>query len=167
MRSEPRTLREIADEVLTEGYWSRARERAQRRRSPWNLLLIPLVLGGVALTFYLLFQLMWQVHIALHPEHAGRLAEFWRKYISFRSFVSSLLLAVPLGIVALPLGMILGNLIAWSIPPARRAFEREAKGVSGASLHQSVVELGKLALFLLPFCLILSLIGAATLDSLR
>lgn len=167
MKPEPRSLREIADEVFTEGYWGRARQRAQRRRSWWNLVLIPLVIGGVALTFYALFQLMWQVHVMIYPEHAGQLGDFWRKYVSFRSFISSFLLAVPLGIVALPLGMIAANIVAWSIPPARRAFAREAEGVAGAPLRQSLGELGKLALFLLPLCLTLSLIGAATLGNLR
>lgn len=167
MKPKPRTLRGIYGEVFSEGYFSRAMLRAQRRKSLWNVLLIPLVVASVGFIFYLLFLLMWQVHILIQPEHAGQLADFWRKSMSFRSFVSSFLLAVPLGFVALPLGMIVANLLAWLIPPARRAFEREADGVAGASFNQSVIELGKLALLMLPFCLILSLIGAATLDNLR
>lgn len=115
----------------------------------------------------MLFQIMWRVHTAIYPAHTGRLHELWGSGISVGSFVSSVLLVVPLFFAALPIGMILANLAAWLIPPARRAFTREAEGVEGASFRQATCELGKLALILVPICLLLSGIGAATLGSLR
>lgn len=162
-----RTFRALAKEVFSEGYFKRAQLRARRRRSPWNLILIPLVLGGVAGTSYVLFRTMWYVHTAIYPTHAGRLAEFWGKNISFGSFVSSFLLSVPLFFAALPLGMIVANLVAWLIPPARRTFAREAEGVVGASFAEATSDLWKLASILVPVCLVLSCIGAATLRDLR
>jgi hypothetical protein len=167
MKNDLRTLRGIAREVFSEGYLQRARQRAQRRKSPWNFLLIPLCFGGVAITLYVLFQIMWLVHTAIYPVHVGRLGEFWGKGISFGSFVPSFLLLIPLFFAALPIGMMLGNLVAWLIPPARRTFVREAEGVEGASFGDAMTGLWKISLIVVPVCLLLSLIGAATLTSLR
>ncbi len=165
--SAPRTLGEIARDVSDEGYFDRARRRAARRKSPWNLVLIPLGLGGIGGAFYGLFQVMWRIHTLLYPGHAGHVREFWGAGIGTGAFVSSFLLAVPLFFAAIPIGMLLANLVAWLIPPARRAFAREAGGVEGASFRQAMGELGKVALLIVPICLLLSGIGAATLTSLR
>jgi hypothetical protein len=162
-----RTLRDMAKEVTSHGYFGRARQRAQRRKSVWNLLLIPLVFGFVVATTYVLFRVMWEVHTAIYPSHVGRLAEFWGKNISLGSFVSSLLLLLPLFFASLPIGMILANLIAWLIPSARRIFDREAEGVAGASFTEAISGLWKVALVLVPICLVLSSIGAATLRDLH
>ncbi len=162
-----RTLRDIAKEVSTEGYIGRARQRARRRKSPWNLVLIPLVLGAVVGTTCTLFWIMWEIHTAIYPAHVGRLAEFWGKNISARSFVSSFLLVVPLFFASVPIAMILANLIAWLIAPARRSFDREAEGAVGASFAEAISGLWKVALIIVPICLVLSSIGAATLSQLR
>src|SRR5262249_8644481 len=97
-----RTLRALAKEGFSEGYVKRARVRAQRRKSAWNLVLIPLVVGGVGGTMYVLFRTMWYIHTVIYPAHVGRLAEFWGKNMSFASFVSSFLLLMPLFFAALP-----------------------------------------------------------------
>jgi hypothetical protein len=162
-----RRLRDMAREVVSPGYIGRARQRAQRRKSPWNLVLIPLGAGLIAGTAYVLFRIMWVVHTAIYPSHAGRLAEFWGKNISLASFASSFLLVVPLFFAAIPIGMILANAIARLIPAARRIFDREAEGIAGASFAEAILALGKVALVLVPVCLVLSGIGAATLRNLR
>lgn len=167
MDKEPPDLRNISKEILTDGFFDRAHRRAQRRKSPWNLLLIPLALGGIVLSAYVLFQIMWRVHIAVYPEHANKLGEFWGEGISPRSFISSFLLLVPLLIAAAPLGLMLANILAWCITPARKVFDKEAQGVKWASLSESMHGLAKVALIALPLCLLLSLIGAVTLKSLR
>jgi len=167
MKENNPDLRNISGEIQTKGYYERARQRAQRRRSPWNLLLIPLVIGSTGLTTYSLFRAMWQVHTMIYPDHAGRLGEFWGKGIGFRTFVSSFLLAMPLLFAALPLGMIVANGLAWCIGPARRAFNREAEGVKWASFRQSVSGLAIVAAVVVPLCLLLSFIGAVTLQNLE
>src|SRR3954471_19508208 len=91
-----RTLRSLAKEVFSAGYFTRARQRAQRRKSAWNLVLIPLVAAAVGGTTYVLFQVMWHIHTAIYPAHIGRLGEFWGRNIAFGSFVSSFLLLIPL-----------------------------------------------------------------------
>jgi hypothetical protein len=42
------TGREIAEELLTSGYFERARRRASRRQSPWNILLVLMSLASIA-----------------------------------------------------------------------------------------------------------------------
>ena len=162
-----RTLRDISKEAFSKGYIARARQRAQRRKSAWNLILIPLGFGGIAGTTYVLFRIMWQVHVAIYPAHAGRLSEFWGQDISFGSFFSSFLLLIPLFFAAIPVGLILTNMIAWLIPPARRTFAREAEGVVGASFADATSELAKIALIIVPICLAISSVGAATLRDLQ
>lgn len=166
MKRRPRTLGEIAKEIRTPGYLGRARQRAQRRKSPWNLILIPLVVLGVGGSGYFLFRAMWGFHTWLYPAHVGRLSEFWGKNISAASFVSSFLLAVPLFFAALPIGMILANLVAWTIPPARSIFVREAEGIVGASFPEAMSDLLKVALIVVPISLVLSTVGAVTLRHL-
>jgi hypothetical protein len=94
MDNKPPILRDIAEELREPGYFVRARERAQRRKSSWNLLLIVVGFGGMAGFAYLFFQIMWRIHIAFYPEHVGRLCEFWSEGISARSFISSFLLVI-------------------------------------------------------------------------
>ena len=86
----------IFKEVFSKGYFERAQVRAQRRKSPWNFILIPFVAGGIGGTCYALFQLMWRIHIMIHPEHIGRFNEFWQEGIRLPSFLSSFLLLFPL-----------------------------------------------------------------------
>lgn len=157
----------LRNELLTPGYIARAHERAQRRKSAWNIILIPLVLCGWGSITYGLFRVMWHVHTLLYPAHAGRLPEFWGRNISGPSFISSFMLLIPLLFAAIPLGMMAANFVAWWIPPARRAFEREAQGVEWASFPEAMSSLCRFSLVLVPLGLLLSFVGAATLKNLR
>lgn len=167
MNKEQSTKQNISKEIKTPGYLGRAHQRAQRRRSPWNLILIPLSISGMGGFTYLMFQMMWKVHTTIHPDHAGKLSEFWGKGISFTSFISSFLLMMPLLFASIPLGLMLANCIAWCILPARRAFNREAENVKWASFRESMQGLWAFAKFLVPICLLLSLVGAITLNNLK
>ncbi|HPA19830.1 MAG TPA: hypothetical protein PLU30_18920 [Verrucomicrobiae bacterium] len=160
-------LRAFMEEVRKPGYLARAHQRAQRRKSAWNILLIPLGLFSVVGFTYIFFQIMWRIHIAIYPEHAGRLHEFWGGGISFPSFISSFLLLMPLFFASLPLGLMLANCVAWCVGPARRAFDREAQGVKWASLHEAMSGLWAIARMVVPLCLLLSFIGAVTLRNLK
>jgi hypothetical protein len=167
MKKEAPTLRGIAREILTAGYEKRAQRRAQRRKNPWNILLIVFAFAGAFLITYLLFQLMWRIHVIIYPAHVDRLEEFWSKGIGLKAAISTFLLLVPLFFASLPMAGIAANATIWLIPPARRAFEEEATGVQGASFHESMSGLWVIARVVVPVCLLLSFIGAATLASLR
>lgn len=47
MENDRPKLQNIVTELRTPGYVERAQQRVQRRKSPWNLLLIPFGIGGV------------------------------------------------------------------------------------------------------------------------
>jgi len=160
-------LRSIADEVYSKEYLARARRRAQRRRSPWSLLLFVLIIGFTGVVWRLLFHGMWGVHTWIYPEHVAGRDQFWRKGIGGRAFVSSFLLLMPLLFVSLPIGMMLSNYVVWCIPPARRALDAEAQGVKWASFRESMYGLGRVALILSSLGLFLSFLGAATLKNLK
>jgi hypothetical protein len=150
-----------------EGYFQEAGARAKRRKSLWNLILIPFVFAGAVLAYIPQFKLLWAIHVVLYPDHSGQLSVFWQRGLSFSAFISSLLLAGPIFISSLVLGMIIANLLAWCIIPVRKVFDKEAQGIKGASFFESMRALGKVAIYLAPISFLLGLIGAATLKSLR
>jgi len=157
----------IWKEVTTQGYLERARARAQKRKSPWNLLLIPFFLAGIPSITYALFRIMWIVHTTFYPQHAGQLREFWGSQIGFFAFVSSFLMLVPLLFAAIPLTLMIANSIFWLVRPARRAFEREAGDDESMSFSGAMSQLWAISKWIVPICLLLSLVGAVTLRHLR
>lgn len=150
-----------------EEYLREAGARAKRRKSLWNLILIPFVFAGAVLAYILQFKILWAIHVVIYPDHSGKLSVFWQKGLSLGAFISSFLLAGPIFISSLVLGMIIANLLAWCIIPARKTFNKEAQGIKGTSFPESMRVLGKLAAFLAPLSFLLGLIGAATLKSLK
>jgi ABC-type sugar transport system permease subunit len=147
------------------GYWAGARLRAQRRKSPWNLVLIPLCGGPAIAIWYLLFRLVWWFHAMLYPGH--QLPDFWRKGISFASFVPSFLMVFPLLPGALGTGLIFGNALAWLLPRVRRVFEAEAGDYPETSFRESMRRLFLLTLVSLPIGLLIALAAACFLRSLK
>ena len=150
-----------------EKYIQEAQTRARRRKSPWNLILIPLLFIGAVPVYIIQFKILWLVHIFRYPSHSGHVSEFWQRGISFGAFISSFLMGIPILVSSVALGMIIANLLAWCIIPVRRVFDKEAQGVKGTSFRESMMALGKIAAYLVPICFILGLIGAFTLKSLR
>lgn len=144
------------------------RERKARRKSLWHLPKIILMFALSAGLWFLLFRLMWLVHLVFHPEHAGHLGEFWRKGIGLQPFLASALLTLPLFLPALGLAMVLTNLLFSRIVPARQVFEREAAGDPAMTFRGATGKLVKCTLlYFLPIGLGLSLAGAWLLITLR
>jgi hypothetical protein len=146
-------------------YYGEARQRAQRRKSPWNVLLILLCLGSAIGIWYALFRLVWLFHIAYYPQH--QLREFWQEGISFRSFVPSFLMVFALIPVALIAGFMLGNSLLWLIAPIRRIFETEARDHPGTSFRASMRGLFKFGVWVFPIGLAIAFLAAYFLSSLR
>lgn len=118
MDANPRDIMSKIDQ-----YFEEAHERAKRRKSPWNLILIPLVIlcaGGV---YYFFWRGVSSIQSSMIPANTI----FWSY-----TRVGSILMYVPLLFPSLPLGMMFANFIAWCIAPARKAFDREAQGVKYA-----------------------------------
>jgi len=146
-------------------YYIAARHRAQRRKSPWNFILVPLCFGSAIAVGYALFKLVWLFHTFFYPDH--QLRDFWQSGITFRSFVPSFLMVFSLMPGALGTGFMFGNVVAWLVPPARRTFDAEAQGYPGTSFPQAMGGLFKFTLWTLPSGLAVALTAAYFLKSLR
>jgi len=88
------------------------------------------------------------------------LREFWQGGISLRSLVPSFLMVFSLAPGSVAAGFMLGNLLAWLIPPARHAFEAQARGFPGTSFRASMGGLFKMMVWTLPSGLAIALAAA-------
>jgi hypothetical protein len=132
-----------------ETYYTQARQRAKRRKSPWNLILIPFAIFGIAGTAFLLAKGLLAFQQLFIPPDA--ILAHWTR-------IGAILMFVPIIFPALAIGMMIANLIAWCIPRARRTFEKEARGVKGASFKEAMKPLTIASVILLfavaPICLL-------------
>lgn len=146
-------------------YIAGARHRAQRRQSPWNLALIPLGIAATAGAAVGQFSLVWLFHTTVYPLH--ELRNFWPAGISPGSFFLSFLMVFAPLPGALGAGFMLANLLLYALPPARRAFDAEARGHPGTSFQESLRGLLRLTTWALPPGLAVALVAAALLASLQ
>ena len=146
-------------------WYSRARHRARRRKSAWNLILVPLSIAGGLGAWYGLFRLVWAAHVAVYPEHS--LQDFWREGTSFSSFVPSFLMVFAVAPGAMCLGFALANFVTWLIPPARRALDAESVGYRRTGFREATNILLKVGAWTLSAGLIIALVAASALVSLK
>ncbi len=116
---------------------SEASSRAQRRRSPWNLLL--------ALVVAVMVGLVWlsACSFILYLPHNSP--------VPFREIAKGhdlqmIFVIIPLFFPSIAWGMIFANTIMWVLPAARRTFEREAHGHKGCSFSEAMSGLLRFAL---------------------
>ena len=143
-----------------------AQQRAQRRKSPWNLLL----LGGLplwALFWWAAFRVVWAYHVHLYPGHAGALGQFWRPGITGHAFFASFLMVFGPMVPALVFALLLVNTLIWLVPPARRTLEAEARTVPGTDFLSSQRKLLVAGVVALVVGAALAERGAAMLSSLQ
>jgi hypothetical protein len=129
---------------------SEARQRAKRRRSPWNLLLVLIVIivsGGV---IYVSAQALLAIQRCLISDDAI----FW----SYTT-IGGTLMFIPLIILSFGIGMMITNLIMWLIRPARMAFDKEAIGIKGASFSEAMKGLATLTFIILIITIPLNVFG--------
>lgn len=128
-----------------------AQGRAKRRKSKWNLLLIPLGLISIAVTWFLLANFIASVHRLYYPsQHFGQ----------SKSNLGGILMFVPILVPSITVGFMLSNCIIWCILPARKVLDQEAKGVKGASFRKSMRDLAIITAVVLPIALLLGFLGA-------
>src|SRR5882672_1045245 len=116
----------------TMGYIHASRARANRRRSLWNLLLIPCY----AIPWFLLWLTsateLGELYARIHSVSGVRILP---------DTLGGLLMAIGLLFAWLAPAMIIANLLVSIVPPARRALDREASSVVGtdrASANRSL-----------------------------
>jgi hypothetical protein len=125
--------------------------RAKRRKSGWNLLLLPAVLLPLAAMWAGLCGGANLMHMQLYPGESLRTAKgLWPILATLAPFFA-----------ATPLAMLIGNFIVWLVPPARRALDIEASAYPGTSFRASQAALIRLTLYLTPLSIAACLVAAA------
>lgn len=125
--------------------------RAKRRKSRWNLLLLPAVLLPLVTIWAGLCGAANSMHMYLFSGESLRTAKgVWPILATLSPFFA-----------ALPLAMLVGNLVVWLVPPARRALDSEAIPHPGTSFLASQAKLGRLALYMTPAGVAASIVASA------
>ena len=150
-------LREIASEVGSKGYLARAQERAARRKSPWNLLDLPVGLASMGLVWWASVHAIWAARNLFIPHHA---IPFSFVFHSQHTGLAPIVFFVAPLIAVIPVGLLVSNCIVWCIPSYRRASDREAKGVWHASFSDAQRDLSLMALCISCPALIASFVAA-------
>ena len=122
-----------------EKYITEARSRAQRRKSLWNVLLFVFAFLSIGfITFYSSKYIIYLFQSATTPFST----------IAQKHDIQLIFITLPLFLVSIPWGLMLGNILIWLIPPARRTLDKEAEGYKGCSFEESMRNLFKMALIM-------------------
>jgi hypothetical protein len=144
-------------------FYLNARRRAQRRKSAWNILLFLICFGCWLACWYVLSG--WCGHSTPRFIQNISLSNF--RGISAAGFLLSFLMMFSIAPAAMALGFMLGNILIWLIPPARRVLDAEAKGYLGTSFVESMRGIFKFFVWALPIGFAVALTAAYLLNSLR
>lgn len=132
-------------------YIDNARLRATRRKSAWNLLLIPAVTIPLGAIWLGIFKIMGLLHSHVYPEQNLHAAS---------KGLGAVLAAVAPAFGAIPIAFLIGNCLVWLVPPARRGLDTEAQQFPSTSFVNAQKQLLKFAYIVVPISLALSVIGA-------
>lgn len=132
------------------GYITEARVRAGRRKSRWNLLLIPAYLlpwSSLTLGLAVVFSRLYR---SVHPGS---------QFAILPDTIGGVLIAVGSLFACLGPAMVLANQIVATVPAARAALDAEASVTAGTTRHAANRALGRLSYMLTPAALVLALLG--------
>ena len=123
--------------------------RARRRKSRWNLLLIPAVLFPIIAVWVATVLLAQQGHMHLYPGQTLRNGKgLW-----------VIVAVMAPALAAVPLGMLVGNFLVWLVGPARRALDREAAPDPTLTYEATQSALLKFALLAVAIALVATALG--------
>jgi len=123
--------------------------RARRRKSRWNLLLIPAVLVPIVAVWVGTVLLAQKGHMLLYPGQTLRNAKGLWVIVAVMAPV----------LAAVPLGMLVGNFLVWQVGPARRALNREAAPDPTTTYGASQSALFKFSLLGVGIALVVTALG--------
>lgn len=140
------------------------RERAAKRKSPWNLLQLFLSITLTGTVGAAIFFALWGFHILIYPEHSLFIST--EKDVPLFSIISGTLMFLPIPFMAIPVAGLLTNAITHRIPAARKALDAEAEGDPEATFEGANAGLTKFARYAFTIGITLAIIGAATLKNI-
>ena len=132
------------------GYMRDARNRAGRRRSLWNLLLIPCYFVPWLLLMLVSLIALGKLYSRVHAVE---------EFAIVPDTVGGIFMAVGSLFAWLGPAMIIANLLVATVPPARRALDREAATVPGTDRAASNRSLVRLSRYLTPAGIVVALAG--------
>ena len=142
----------FAGMIKNKSYFQEARGRAKRVKNPWNLLHIPFSIAGIGCSIWLLLKIVLSVTGLFGSDHPD-LNSF--SSANVRDFI-----LIPLFFAALPLGLMVSNILFWMIPPLRRIEDKESIGYKGTDFRNSMKGLYSFAVFSIPLGLAVSILVA-------
>jgi hypothetical protein len=145
-----RTTRSTSARTAGE-YVESARLAGHRRRSPWNLLLVPAALIAWAVLWYAMVRALAGVYAATHAVTPPMLLP---------ERAPGILMAVGALFAALPPSLVVANYCAALVPAARRVFEAEARPFPDLTFASANRGLLRMAFVLTPAGLAVGLIGS-------
>jgi hypothetical protein len=131
-------------------YLNEARSRAKRRKSPWNILLIPAVVLP-------LLTLWWSTSAALSKLY--RVIHVGQQFRGLPDGIGGIIMAVAPFFAWLGPSMIIGNMLVAAISPARRVLDAEAAPFPGTDRTSANRDLLRISLLLTPAGLLLGIVG--------
>lgn len=131
-------------------YWHKSRLRAIRRRSPWNLLLIPAAIVPWFAGWWFSASTLGYIYRLIHPRAS---------FIVLPDTLGGVLISVGLLFAWCPVAMMIGNLLVHAVPAARRALDLEASTVLGTDFRKANRGLMRVSAVLLPLGMVASLVG--------
>lgn len=131
-------------------YIRQARWRAKRRKSLWNLVLIPLCLLGIVCAGWVFFLPIQYLQDALRSESA---------FLAGSTNIGKILLICGLLICSIVPGLMLGNIFAWLVVPLRRIFDREAQAYPSTNFKTAMKQLTTVAIVIFIVVYPLALLG--------
>ena len=132
-------------------YINSAKKRGRRRKSTWNLILLPITISLVGAFYWSFFIINELLHTFIYAEESFEIDD--------SHTIGPILASIAPLFAALPLGMLLGNLVVRQIPPARRALDAEAHGHPATGYTQSQRAIFKLAVILVPVSFGVAMLG--------
>lgn len=131
-------------------YLDKALERAKRRKSTWNLLLLPAVVVPLGLMWWLSVVGIAKLYRVVHPQ---------TDFVLLPDTVGGILIAIGPFFAWLAPAMIIGNFATFMVPAARRALEAEAATVRGGDFRSANRGLLKGTAILMPAGILVTLLG--------
>ena len=132
------------------GYISQARQRARRKKSTWNLLLLPAVLIPLAIIWVGAVLLATVLHTSIY---AGQT-------LNSATGIGPILTMIAPFFGAMPLAMLLGNTLVRLLPSARHALDMEAEAFPSTSFAASQTGLRRFAAYAVPVAVCICVFGA-------
>ena len=135
-----------------EKYISDAQARAARRKSPWNILLF--------MVGFICIGLIW-FYLSKHIIYLFQSPTASFKDISDKNNVQMIFITIPLFFPSIAWGYLCANILMWLVPPARKRFNKEAKGHKKCSFKEATGGLFKAAVILSIICIPIAIFASS------